>query len=381
MFKWAQQTLANVAGTAEPEYGPEAIKSIAEEAKTTPYTEISNKDNLIWETPETTCVETKTFYLMADSGQIAMLQVIYSNIAGIRITVHFTSKILYRNGEKPHLWASDELLNYEFSEDKNNFYADNLALELSEDGNSYIIKSAVNEGALINITVTTKTPGFVAGKDGKTLYGTDLANPWGSMRHAFWPRCDAEGTITTQDGPVDFKGKAFFVHALQGMKPHHAAARWNFLDFQGSNYSATIMEFITPSSYGSTVVNVGGIVKDGEIIMAGCDNIVDHLTSKNDEENDWPQPVTAKFVWNGKTKDGKAVEATIEGALEERLDRIDIMAEVPGFVKNLVAMAAGTKPYVYQFSPTATPLTLKLKIGDQEIEEKGETFFEASFVS
>ena len=31
-----------------------------------------------------------------------------------------------------------------------------------------------------------------------------------------------------------------------------------------------MMEFTTPPSYGSTVVNVGGIAKDGEIVWAGA---------------------------------------------------------------------------------------------------------------
>lgn len=42
------------------------------------------------------------------------------------------------------------------------------------------------------------------------------------MRHAFWPRCQVEGNIITPAGPLDVKGRGFFVHALQGMKPHHA---------------------------------------------------------------------------------------------------------------------------------------------------------------
>ena len=51
---------------------------------------------------------------------------------------------------------------------------------------------------------------------------------------------------------------------------------------------------------------------------------------------------------NGTTKDGKPVEAVLEGGLGDRLDRIDVMGEVPAFVKNIVAAAAGTKPYIYQ---------------------------------
>jgi hypothetical protein len=206
-----------------------------------------------------------------------------------------------------------------------------------------------DERAIVNLKVTKKSPGFVAGKDGKTLYGTDLSNPWGSMRHAFWPRCEGEGTIVTPDGPVDFKGKAVFIMALQGMKPHHAAAQWNFLAFQGPNYSAVLMEFTTPPSYGCTVVGVGAIVKDGEIITAGTSCHATHTKTKQDSVNDWPEPVEAKYNWAGTAKDGKAVEAILEGPTEKQ-DCVDVMAEVPGFVKTIVANAAGTKPYIYQVS-------------------------------
>ncbi|KAJ2900606.1 hypothetical protein MKZ38_002402 [Zalerion maritima] len=371
-------SLATVAGTAEPEYGPEAITSVAKDAETTPFTEIG-RDGLAWEAPDVTSVETKTFYLMADSGEAAMLQAIYSNVASLRVTCQFVSKVFYRGTDKAPLWCSDELTNVDYSDDKTCFYADNLAIELSEDAGSYTIKSMTNENALINITISRKTPAFVVGKDGRTLYGTDPENPWGNMRHAFWPRCVAEGTITTSEGPIDFKGKAFFVHALQGMKPHHAAARWNFVDFQGKDYSALIMEFTTPPSYASTTVNVGAIVKDDKIVYAGCTNTATHVTTTTDSDNDWPTPDTVKYTWSGKTTGGEALEASMEGGIDKCLDRVDVMAEVPGFVKSIIAAAAGTKPYVYHYSPK-TPLSLKLKIGDKEIEDKGDFYCEASFI-
>jgi len=240
------------------------------------------------------------------------------------------------------------LNNVEFSEDKASFYADDCAVELAEDGNSYTIKSMNDERSIVNVKITKAAPGFKAGETGTTKFGTDLENPWGVMRHAFWPRCTVEGTITTPDGPIDFKGRALYSYAIQGMKPHHAAARWNFADFQGPNYSAILMEFTTPPSYGTTKVIVGGIVKDGEIIAAGCDMEALHTTVTNDAENEWPEPSHVKFVWSNKDKDGKPVEAIIEGSLGDRVDRVDVMAEVPGFVKKIVAGAAGTKPYIYQ---------------------------------
>ncbi|KAI1755599.1 survival factor 1 [Xylaria castorea] len=377
MFNWAKQTLANVVGTEEPIYGPSAVKSVAEDAKTTPYTELT-RDGLKWVALDQTSVETQVFYFMADSGHIGLAQIIYSNVAGIRTTVQFNSKIFYVDKSKPHLWCSTPLTDYDFSDDKTSFYAKDCAVELSEDGKSYAIKSMNDARSIVNLKITRTTPGFVAGKDGKTLYGTDLSNPWGSMRHAFWPRCEAEGSIVTPDGPIDFKGKAFFVMALQGMKPHHAAAQWDFLEFQGPTYSAILMEFTTPPSYGATVVGVGGIVKDGEIITAGTTCHVTHTKTRQDA-NGWPEPIEAKFTWSGATKDGKAVEAVIEGPTEKQ-DCVDVMAEVPGFVKTIVASAAGTKPYIYQFAPQKL-VTLKLKIGDEEITEEGRTFSEATFIS
>ncbi|KAI1185815.1 survival factor 1 [Nemania serpens] len=379
MFNWAKQTLANVVGTEEPIYGPSAIKSVAEDAKSTPYTE-TTRDHLKWIALDQTSVETQVFYFMADSGHIGLAQIIYSNVAGIRTTVQFNSKIFYTDKSKPHLWCSNPLTDYDFSEDRTSFYAKDCAVELSEDGNSYTIKSLNDERSIVNLKVTKSAPGFVAGKDGKTLYGTDLSNPWGSMRHTFWPRCEAEGSIVTPDGPIDFKGKALFIMCLQGMKPHHAAAQWNFLDFQGPKYSAVLMEFTTPPSYGTSVVDVGAIVKDGEIITAGTTCVATHTQTKQDTANGgWPEPTEVKFAWSGTTKDGKNVEAVIEGPTE-RQDCVDVMAEVPGFVKTIVANAAGTKPYIYQFAPHK-PVTLKLKIGDEEITEEGRLFSEATFIS
>lgn len=74
------QRLANVAGTQEPIYGPSAIQSVAEQAKTTPYTELA-KEDLKWAAMDSTSVETQSFYLMADNGHLALAQVIYSNVA------------------------------------------------------------------------------------------------------------------------------------------------------------------------------------------------------------------------------------------------------------------------------------------------------------
>ena len=109
-----------------------------------------------------------------------------------------------------------------------------------------------------------------------------------------------------------------------------------------------MMEYVTPPSYGSTIVNVGGIVQDGGIICAGSANLAQHTEIKHDPENKWPEPTTVRFLWSGKTDDGKPVSAEVEGSLGKRLDKVDVMAEVPGFVKTIVGSVSGAKPYIYQ---------------------------------
>ncbi|KAL9129038.1 MAG: hypothetical protein Q9217_002408 [Psora testacea] len=395
-MNWIKQQVANVAGTQEPIYGPSAIQSVAKQTETVPWTELDKKD-LRWAAMTSTCVETQTFYMMADSGHIGMAQVIYSNVIGIHTTCQFNTKIHYPDRKTPAIWSSDALDQADFDAGKLSFHADGCAVTLNEVGDSYTVKSVVNEESIVNLTISRTAPGFHVGKDGKSYFGTDPETPWGSMRHAFWPRCQVQGSIITKAGEIDFRGRGFFVHALQGMKPHHAgrvvsrrtlsrsadkyiAAKWNFVNFQSPYYSAVMMEYTTPPSYGSTVVNVGGIATDGKIICAGSGNTATHTKAKQDVENEWPEPEEVKFTWSGITKDNETVSAVLEGSLGRRLDRVDVMAKVPGFIKTIVGGAVGTKPYIYQYSPPQK-LSIRVNINGEETVEEGILFSEATFIS
>ncbi len=103
-----------------------------------------------------------------------------------------------------------------------------------------------------------------------------------------------------------------------------------------------MMEYTTPESYGSTVVNVGGVAKDGEILFAGASNSATHTSVKEHGGKDyWPEPTAVEFTWSGRTKDGKTATAEVSGDLGTRLDMVDVMAEVPKFVKSIVGGVAG----------------------------------------
>ncbi|KAK5165480.1 uncharacterized protein LTR77_009009 [Saxophila tyrrhenica] len=366
-------------GITEPIYGPSAIQSVADQAKEKPYTEL-NKDDLRWECMDSTNVETKSFYMLSDDGRVGMAQVIYSNVLGVRTTAQFTSKIFSQDPSKPHAWSSTNLSNLQFPNDKHDFTADNCSITISEKGTSYHIKSNADAKHIVDLKFTQACPGLVVGKDGTSYFGTDPQKYWGRMIHKFWPRCQVEGQILRSDGPVDFKGKGMFVHALQGMKPHFAAAKWNFANFHSPNVSASLMNYTTPPSYGETPVTVGSVTKDGQILFTGAspDTKPEHTETRSDPDSDWPEPAAVRFTWVGKTADGKDAKAVIEGSLGERADRIDVMGELPKFVKSIVQGASGVKAYIYQYTPK---MTLKLDVGGEVTEEEGLLFSEATFIS
>ncbi|KAF7887108.1 uncharacterized protein EAF02_003755 [Botrytis sinoallii] len=352
-MNWFKQTLANVVGTEEPEYGSAGIRTVTAQAEKTPYTELTKTD-LKWKAQESTNVETQTFYMISDEGKVASVQMIYNNVAGLRTTCQLNVKVFNHKGPKQsdHLWLSDALENY----------------------------AARNESGLVNLVFKRAAPGFQVGENGTTYYGTDPAAPWGEMRHRFWPRCTVTGTITTPEKNYDFKGRGIFIHAIQGMKPHHAAAKWNFVTFQTPTYSAIMMEFTTPASYGHTSVNVGGIVKDGEIVYAGATNTVKHTESKEDPETMWPEPISAEYKWDGKSKSGE-FSAVLSGPLGERTDRVDILSHIPSFIKSVVGGVVGTRPFCYQWAiPPTDSLVLKIKDGETAVEEQGTLFGESTFI-
>ncbi|KPI39114.1 Survival factor 1 [Cyphellophora attinorum] len=371
-MNWFKQQLAHVAGTQEPEYGPDAIQPVTKQ--TPQYTELTSND-LKWVNMGGTNVETAVFYFMTDEGVTGLAQIIYSSVAGVHTTAHFNSKIFDHDGPGKHFLCSDSLNNYGFDDAQTGFVSDEVAVQLNAEGDTFTIKSAANDGCLVNLTVKRAAPGFHVGKNGTTYYGTDPAKPWGSMFHRFWPRCTATGTMKTEKKTYDFKGQAMYIKAIQGMKPHHAAAKWNFIWFNTPTYSASVMEFTTPASYDRTTVSVGSISKNGELIYAGP-TTVKHTKSETDAEISWPEPKAIEVHWKGNGASGKPVDASLISDLPPKVDRVDVLHHIPGFVKTIVGGVVGTKPYIYQY---ISKDAMTLDVDDKS--ENGQLFMEATFIS
>ena len=180
-----------------------------------------------------------------------------------------------------------------------------------------------------------------------------------------------------------------FVMAFQGMKPHHAAKAWNFAVTHSDQNSVVLMEFITPKSYGNTKVSIGIITDKDSILSVTIDNDYQHLNSEVDEVG-WNVPKNIKVTFNGfssKLTDDQITNedsitqkdrltAVLEGPLTNLVERVDVMGEIPGFVKNIVSGVAGTRPFIYQYADE----NFTLQIGDSE-KKKCFGWAEVTFIS
>lgn len=386
-------SLSAVTGIAEPEYGAEAIHPITDTVRDkNPYREATTED-LKWLAPLSTNVETKTFYFTdLKSGYMGFAQIIHSVVSAVYTTAQFTFRIYHKDNEDDCTWTSTHLEDFVIK--GTNFYAKDLSVELSEDGTSYIMKSNVTEDSIVDLTFTKISPGVIVGKDGTTYYGEDIKNPWGSMRHVFWPRNKVTGTIDlkSKGKKIEFNSGesqcfSMFVGAIQGMKPHHAAAKWNFLNFHSENYSAIQMEFTTPKSYAATKVNVGILVKHDKVLSVSVNNQINHQESEIDEVG-WPIPKKIEFNFEGvdssstdeqvADKSSSAVTGKVFGDLNNLVERVDVLGEIPGFVKSIAGAVSGTKPFIYQYS---VELTLEVEEKGKKDTEKGMAWTEVTFIS
>lgn len=387
MLKWVQSGLSSVAGTAEPEYGKDAFHPVTDTIRdgSAGLHRDTTVADLLWRPLDSTSVETQTFYFTdVDNGVVGFAQVIHSNIMSVHTTAQFTFRLHRLDSSRP-IWTSTKLSN--FKTDGTNFYADFLAIELDQASNSYTIKSSVNEDSLVDLTVKRLAPGIVFGADGVSKYGDDTESPWGTMRHLFWPRCTVEGTITTKTDSIPVRGYTMFVMALQGMKPHHAAKSWNFLNFQSPLYLAVQMEFTTPRSYADTRVNIGVVATDDAILHASIDNVVDHENAKVDEVG-WLVPESIAFNYVSAGPDPRTV-CSVKGPLATLVERVDVMAEIPQFIKSIVTGVVGTKPYIYQhcnkfsidFAENALEKLLEGKPSRPLSQQEGVAFSEVTFIT
>ncbi|SCU81997.1 LANO_0B04808g1_1 [Lachancea nothofagi CBS 11611] len=394
MLKWIQGGISAVTGIAEPEYGREFIHPLTEKVEGKQPFHQTTREDFNWQSPSHTNVETATFYFSdLKQGYTGFVQVIHSNIVGLHTKAQLTFRIYNVQTPELNVWTSTKLENFQI--DGPNFYADGLSIEMDAAGSQVQFKSSVSPDTTIDLTFDRVVPGVKVGENSTTYYGDNVEQPWGTMRHIFWPRNLCHGSLKfdvsigteaasyrTVSFSKDVPVYSMFVMAIQGMKPHHAAKSWNFLNFQSDTHSAVLMEFTTPRSYGNTEISVGILCSKDDVIAVTINNKVTHLDPIIDSVG-WSIPQSLVISFKGvssKVADDEVATATpitasVEGPLTQLVERVDVMKEIPSFVKNIVSGVAGTKPYIYQYAND-----FKLKVGE-EAPVNGLGWCEITFIS
>ncbi|EEB08533.2 Svf1 family protein Svf1 [Schizosaccharomyces japonicus yFS275] len=381
MKAWLQSNIAYYTGTAEPIYGREAIETVEEVVgDSNPFHELEPIDYQ-WDTPASSHVETETFYIKPVTGNyMCFVQIIHSNLGSWTTTAQVVCRVFDLSNPENDLWTSTNLSEFTFEDNKQSFKADKVSFQLQPDRRSYKVQCSVCMDSIIDFTFERLAPPFKIGEHATTSYGTDHTKPWATMKHSFWPRASVTGSIVAHGKVIDVTGSGMFVHALQNGKPQHLGCAWEFALLLHSKYTAVMMQFKTPPSYGSAVVNVGGIATDEGVVAATVKNSVVHKATKLDPDTEWQEPTRIEYVWSGKDAETftKDVKLEVDAELGRRLERIDVLSEIPSWLRGFVHGISGTKPFIYQYN---SPVTFSLTIGDEVIHEDAVLFNETTFIS
>jgi hypothetical protein len=301
---------------------------------------------------------------------------------------------IYDPNTKETTWQSVNVSNFTPGEDKRSSKSDKFTISHkstpgAEFEESYSILGRFSDDFQVSVDIKRPAaiPGFKIGKGPKggfSYFGPDVEKPEGYVIHRFWPRFQSSGVIIKSGQVTSFAGPGMFVHAIQGMRPNLIASSWNFAHFQSDEHggvSAIQMELTTIDTYGKrgagsgkVAVNVGSLVIGGKLVAVTAEtkwpgepvpekpsvlSRAVHHDKSLDSFTGYSVPSSISFHWGGPSVlpgvgGSLSADLTVQvgkpGEEIGLIEKVDVMAEIPAFVKAVVNYVAGAKPYIYQAS-------------------------------
>ncbi|KAI8984771.1 oxidative stress survival, Svf1-like protein [Mycotypha africana] len=383
MASWFSQlssTVSNVTGLGSGTV--EKVETIADTIKDgQAYTALDEHD-LEWTLASGSSTENQVFYVTTPKGGFAFVQLIHSNIGLWNPTISFTCKF-YDPETNTSVFKNINMSNkFELSKDKKSVKTDFFNIQLDTAQRIYKVNITHPE-LVVSLDFECIDKGFKVG-EGKTYLGGDRSSAAGFVSHKFWPRAAAKGTFIIDQKIFEVEGQGMFIHAIQGMQPHLIASNWNFANFQSTNgCSIGMMQFQTTKQYGSVNINQGSLVLNDKLVCVSIENHVELSDKKKDPDTEYDIPQLVEFTWKGKTIKAdesdtpKDVAITMKVHPSNLIDKIDVLAEIPYFIRKLVQSLI-VKPYIYQWIDKATA---EITIGDEKTCVEGHCFQELVFVS
>ncbi|KAL1934833.1 hypothetical protein VTP01DRAFT_7015 [Rhizomucor pusillus] len=383
MSSWFSQlssTVSNVTGIGQQ---VSEVRTVADSVKDGQYYRALDEHDLDWTLASGSSTENQVFYVTTKSGGFAFVQLIHSNIGIWNPTISFTCRFYDPNTNTNAFKNINQAYKFDLSPDRRSVKTEFFNITLDEEQKTYKVQITHPE-VVVSLDFTRVDRGFKVGEGKTYLGGGDQSSAAGFVSHKFWPRAVAKGTFIIDKVLHEVEGNGMFIHAIQGMQPQLIASNWNFVDFQAPNAALSMMQFQTTKQYGAININQGSIVLNEKLISVSVENTVELLDLQKDPDTDYDIPQHIKLTWKGKTikeegsqEEPKDVTVTMTVAVKNLVDKIDVLNEIPWFLKKLVQTFV-VKPYIYQWLDTATA---EIVVGEEKVQVEGRCFQELVFVS
>ena len=216
--------------------------------------------------------------------------------------------------------------------------------------------------------------------DGKIHFGAGKTDGFIEMK--FIPQGKCRGTIKIDGKSFDFKGVGVCLRQYQGVKPHVTTKRWNCSYFcenvtkiDQPIRSLFMIQMQSSPAYNGEVINYGYYF-DGKKLRAvtSKDNEIIYSKIKCDRETGYCVPEHFDYRWNGVDMEGKLFKAVVSGTPSSRIARIDLLENLPMFLRKIVESLCPARPYIYQ----TLNQSVKAEINGESLE--GTLFQEFSFL-
>jgi hypothetical protein len=218
---------------------------------------------------------------------------------------------------------------------------------------------ALNGGKTYYYGAHRSAPGFVSTQPPLVATAGHMSKCDGYILEHFLPILTFHGHIQIgQEAVVVPKGPlagGLFTHAIQAIKPHLAASRWNvyLMHDPRSNTLLHMVRWKTPAHYGFVEIYQGALMIDGDLraICGGCDNSVVDVMPVLDPVSGYAIPRGLAHHW--RAVDGHNFVAESHVQLQNLLGRHDVLDRLPHWLR-LIIRRFITNPFIYQWLENGT---------------------------
>ncbi len=157
--------------------------------------------------------------------------------------------------------------------------------------------------------------------------------------------------------------------------------QWNFVNLQNEKDSLMIYHVKLGSYHKCTVADKtvcqASLVLDNKVTSILLQDKMKFSGDQLDEFSGYKIPKSISHVLQGRTVDGDEIKITLDLALDNLIDKVDILAQLPYLIR-LFIQTFITAPFCYQWVEQATAT---IDIGGQVREISGLTFAETTFLA